>query len=100
MTTSRPIARLGDSTYGVCVCHKHPRVVSGTIITASPNTLANGRGVARLGDTVMASCGHTATIVTASPKNLANGMPIARLGDSFTGCYSGTIVTASPNNLA
>jgi uncharacterized Zn-binding protein involved in type VI secretion len=93
------IARLGDRTIGQCSCHTSTITVGGTIITASPNTIVNGMNVARLGDTVLADCGHTGTIVTSSPTNICNGAGIARLGDRTTGCYVATIITASPNDL-
>lgn len=96
---SNGIARLGDSTYGTCHCHDEPIQVSGTIISASPDTNANGRGVARLGDTVKASCGHTAIIISAKTTQFANGRGVARLGDKFTGCYIGTITSASPDTF-
>jgi len=93
---TRGIARLGDSTDGYCT--KHKRKVSGTIISASPDHQCNGRGVARLDDTVLADCGHTGTIVSASANVSCNGRGIARLGDSTTGDYQATIISASPDS--
>jgi uncharacterized Zn-binding protein involved in type VI secretion len=93
------IARLGDKLRGICKCHGSPISVTATIITASPDTFANGLGVARLGDTVKTSCGHYGKIVTASPDTFANGLGVARLGDTTSGCFIGSIITASPDTL-
>lgn len=93
------IARLGDRTMGTCSCHETPITVAGTIISASSDVIVNARGVARVGDTVQADCGHTATIITGKPNHLVNGRQVARLGDEFDGCYSGVIITASPDTF-
>lgn len=90
----RGTARLGDRTVGTCSIH--PGTIGGTIITASEDVQANSRGVARLGDTVLADCGHTAVIVTAAALTKANSRGFARLSDLVQGPeYSGTIVTCS-----
>lgn len=93
----RPIARLGDRTKGVCKGHKDPIVIGGTIVSSSDDTIANGSGIARIGDTVKADCGHTGTIISGKPDDIANGRSKARIGDSFTGVYSGNIISGSPN---
>ena len=89
------IARLGDRTHGQCSCHTSTITTGGTIVTASTDTTVNGMVVARLGDIVLADCGHTGTIVTCSQTNTCNGLGIARLGDKTQGCYVATIITAS-----
>jgi uncharacterized Zn-binding protein involved in type VI secretion len=89
------VARLGDIAFGICYCHIIPITVEGIIISASTDTYANSRGVARLGDIVFTSCGHFGTIITASTKTYANSRGIARLGDVTAGCFVGTIITAS-----
>mgnify|MGYP000072320276 CR=1 FL=1 len=91
----RGIARIGDSTFGTCYAHKHPLAIGGTIISASPDHVCNGRLVARLGDTVLADCGHTAIIVSASTNTACNNRGVARLGDSTAGAYVATIISAS-----
>lgn len=71
------IARLGDtSNHG------------GSIISASPNVIVNGRGVARVGDSH--SCpirGHGVTAIVSTPLTTAraNGQQIACVG-ATTGC--------------
>jgi uncharacterized Zn-binding protein involved in type VI secretion len=91
----RGVARLGDRTHGVCYAHKTPLTIGGSIITASSDSDCNSRGVARLGDTVQADCGHTSNIVTASENADCNGRGVARLGDNVSGVYVATIITAS-----
>jgi uncharacterized Zn-binding protein involved in type VI secretion len=96
------VARLGDTHTGVCdhglpCC---PHGVTGVISSASENVNANGRGVARLNDSVVHNCPHCGTgcVSSASGKVNVNGRGAARLGDSVT--YpggGGTIVTASEN---
>lgn len=93
----RQVARLGDPSVGVCAIHG-PR--AGNIVTASPNVFANNIPVARLGDTVLASCGHTGILVTGSPNDYANNLLVARIGDSTAGIYVATIVGASPDVFA
>jgi len=93
------VARFGDKLKGICSCHKTPIAVTATIITGSSDTFVNGYPVARLGDTVKATCGHTGKIVTCSSTHFANGLGVARLGDSTSGCFKGTIITASPDTL-
>lgn len=91
----RGIARLGDSTFGICYAHNHPIMVGGTIISGSMDHACNGRPVARLGDTVLANCGHTAIIISASMNTDCNNRGVARLGDSTAGSYVATIISAS-----
>jgi uncharacterized Zn-binding protein involved in type VI secretion len=91
------VARHTDDTIGICyVCEFTPQR-AGTITGHSTDVIVNGLGVARLGDIVTASCGHTGTINTASSTVYANGIKVARKGDSFTGNYVGTIIEGSPN---
>ena len=94
------VARLGDRTQGTCSCHLVPINVGGSITTASPDVFANGIAVARIGDTVLADCGHTGTIVSASPDVYANVKKIARVGDQTEGCYVAVIIAGSPNVYA
>ena len=80
-----------------------PHGVSGPIVSCSPDVLANGIAVARLGDGVSHNCPHcgTGNISSASGTVKANGIGVARLGDSVT--YpggGGTIVSASPDVFA
>ncbi len=75
------VARLGDaSSHG------------GTIISASSNLSADGKGVARAGD--QHSCpisGHGITPLSSSSTNTNGGKSIVRVGDT-AGC--GAVITA------
>lgn len=101
---SRGIARLGDRAQGVCShpSHSSPISVGGTIITASPDTNANNRGVARVNDLVRTDCGHTDKILTGSPDTNANNRAVARLNDliGVDGIYNARIISASPDTNA
>ena len=95
----RGIARLGDCTHGTCYAHSTPLQITGKIISASSDTLCDNLGIARLGDTVLADCGHTGTIISASDNALCNDLGIARLGDSIAGKYIATIISASTSTF-
>lgn len=94
------LARIGDRTDGTCFAHVPPLGTGGTIVTGSPDTLTNNLLQARLGDTVLADCGHKGTIVTSSSTVFCNHLGVARLGDRTTGDYVATIVTASSDSFA
>lgn len=82
---SYPVARLGDtSDHG------------GTIVSASPDTFANGIAIARSGD--MHSCpiaGHGVTAITSSSTTLVNQKGVVRATVDQAGCGA-KIVTGSP----
>ena len=93
------IARVGDVWTGICKCHESPIKVSGTIVSGSGTNFADGIPVARIGDVVISSCGHSATIIAGSPTSTADGIPIARIGDPVaSGCISGIIISGSATN--
>lgn len=80
----KPFILLGDST-------DH----GGKVIEGSPQSLVDGKPIARVGDKVTCpSKGHggTTTIVTGDPTCLIDGKPAARHGDK-TAC--GAILIAS-----
>lgn len=81
------VARIGDQgSHG------------GVIITGSPDTFANLRNVARIGDTYLCAIHGPNPIVTGSPDTFANLRNVARIGDS-TACGA-VIVTGSPDTYA
>ena len=52
-----PVARIGDSTFGLCIhpIHKKgPKYFSGTIISGAPTVFVNNRPVAIVGSLVLA----------------------------------------------
>lgn len=96
------VARIGDKHVGTCnhglKCCPHP--VSGVITAGSGDVLANGLGVARVGDAVDCTCPHCGAgeIKTGSPKHNANGIAMARIGDEVLyGAGKGYIISGSPN---
>lgn len=91
------IARVGDPWSGTCKCHSSPISVTGEIITGSPDHFYGGPAVARIGDIVKATCGHTGEIVTGSSTNFSNGLAKAHVGSETDGiCLEGTIIAGSP----
>ena len=90
---NKQIARVGDTTHGTCYRHTKPITVDGTITTGANGFTGDGKALARVGDTVTASCGHTGIINSGASKATCNGRPIARVGDTFTGDYVGNITS-------
>ena len=100
---ARPIARIGDRTFGTCYHPSHrPLQIGGTIITGSPDVLTNDRPTARITDLVRTDCGHIGVIITGSKKDIANDKLVARIGDltDQRAPYKATIVTGSPDTFA
>lgn len=97
----RQIARIGDRVQGLCShpSHDKPIVTGGTIITGSPDVSCGGRGVARMGDSVLTDCGHTAVIITAAGNLTANSRPTARSGDLVRGDFDGNIISGYEKSI-
>ena len=89
--------RFGDLTITLCACHNPPHVVTGIIVTSSPDVLINGRGNARAGDIALNSCGTITVIATYSDNVITNNLQVARINDIVIGCTIGNIVTSSEN---
>lgn len=87
------VARVGDSCSVICSVHG---ARTATIITGSSNVF-NGVAIARKGDTVRATCGHTGIITSGSATVFVNGLEVARVGDTIGSgiLVSGTITTGS-----
>jgi|TARA_B110000879_G_C10901532_1_gene404677 uncharacterized Zn-binding protein involved in type VI secretion len=95
---SKGSARLGDITDGICTAHNTPLKTKGKITTASGDTNINSKGAARLGDRVVADCGHISKIVSASGDTNINNQGAVRLGDKVGGGpYIATIISVSPD---
>lgn len=92
-----PIAALSNIGIGTCTCHSGPISQSGSIVQGSPTVFAGGRPVARIGDIILAGCGHTGTIVTGAATVNANSISVAVLTSQFVGCFSGQIIDGIPN---
>lgn len=94
------VARIDDPWSGICKCHSPPISVSGKIITGSPDHFSGGPAVARIGDTVKATCGHTGKIVTGSSTNFTNGKGKAYVGSETDGvCLIGKITAGNPTHI-
>lgn len=88
------LAHIGDSVVGVCSCSSPPYPDVGTIVTGSTMCMDTGRGFARIGDSVVFSCG-TSVISSSATRHLSMGQPVARMGDAVVGCGNGTIISIS-----
>jgi uncharacterized Zn-binding protein involved in type VI secretion len=80
----RPIIRVGD-----------PGSHGGVVTTGSPDTFANQRRVARVGDTYACPVHGPNPIATGSPDTFANQRRVARVGD-VTACGA-VLVDGSPD---
>lgn len=78
------IIRIGD-----------PGSHGGSVTTGSPDTFANGKKVARVGDTYSCPIHGANPIVTGSADTTANGQAVARVGDT-TAC--GATLQAGSSN--
>lgn len=91
-----PAANVGKTVVGTCFSHPIPLAVTGTIIQGAATVLAEGSPAARIGDTVILSCGHSAIIVSGSPTVFAEGVPFSRITDTVTGPCVCTIISGCP----
>jgi uncharacterized Zn-binding protein involved in type VI secretion len=78
------IARVGDA-----ISH------GGSIIQGSDRCFANGRAIARLGDSVVCAIHGNQIIVSADDNVFVDGIAVARIGDSVS--CGATIIEGSPN---
>jgi len=90
-----PVAIISSVGVGVCSCHKSPQSTSGTVIQGSGTVLANGMGVARIGDMIVANCGHTGTLIQGSGTVTAEGIGVSALTSMFVGCFTGNIISGA-----
>jgi uncharacterized Zn-binding protein involved in type VI secretion len=90
---------MSDMGLGIDGCHSGDDKVgvTGIIIQGAASVMANGLPVARMGDIVMRSDGHSGIIIQGAATVIVNGLPVARMGDEFTGCFTGIIIGGSPN---
>jgi len=95
------VARMGDMCIGTCCCHSKPtcRTKTGRIIVSSADQYSGSRGVGKMTNLVLLTCGHVSKIVVSSSKNTSNALGKGRVGDMIVGCYkSGRIITSSTNH--
>lgn len=86
------LARNGDGTDGICYAHDPSLHTGGHIQATAVKSSSSGKRIARLGDPVLADCGHYGHISTASTVVIVEGIRAARLGDHTTGDYVATII--------
>ena len=67
----------------------------GSVTTGSPDVIANGKAVARVGDTYACPIHGSNPIATGSGDTFANGKAVARVGDT-TACGA-SLQAGSPN---
>jgi uncharacterized Zn-binding protein involved in type VI secretion len=91
------VARVGDHVAGTCPQHIVPVSYTGTWTSGSGSATANGKAIIRLGDTGVASCGHTFAATSASTKVSNGGVPVHRAGDAvdIIGGGPGTTIAGS-----
>jgi uncharacterized Zn-binding protein involved in type VI secretion len=89
------VCRIGDIGTGICTCHPTPISTSGVIVTGASISSVEGQNIARIGDIVLSSCGHTGIIMVGSNDSICEGSPIARVGDNFSGCFTGILVSGA-----
>jgi uncharacterized Zn-binding protein involved in type VI secretion len=98
----RQVARVGDLCRGTCYHSSHiiPYDTTAVIVEGGRITYADDdKPVARVGDRVLATCGHYGVIVTGSDTVTAENKHVARVGDSISDVdgtdFVGTIVGGS-----
>ncbi len=91
-----PVARVGDIGVGDDKCHSSTKKdVTGIIVSGAGTVTAEGPPVARVGDIVVRSDGHTGVIISGAGTVTAEGPPVATVTSYFTGCFSGMIITGA-----
>lgn len=89
----RLLARIGDLTVGVCICHDPTIPMVGFIVSGSPDVNVENRPQSRIGDIVVGACGHVGILVTGAARTRVNNRPPCRVGDQTTGCLITNVVT-------
>ena len=101
--TVRQIARVGDQSTGTCPLHAGGQAYTATWSTVhSPTSTADGQYIIRVGDTTLASCGHTLWATIGASGIDDYGAKIHRQGDDCStlgpsGATTGYTIQGSPN---
>lgn len=91
-------ARDHDSTHGICYhsSHNPPLETDGYIIASGSTVTINNQIMARVGDAVLANCGHISYIIGSSGTVGSENKQMARIGDSVgNGPYIAIITSGS-----
>ncbi len=91
------VARKDDATFGTCSIDG-PQ--AGKILTSCSKTKAEGKLISRVGDIVIANCGHLGIINLGSSTIIVENKNVARKGDTFIGTYTGIIIEGAPTVIA
>lgn len=92
------IARVGDTATGTCTQHGGSIGITIVYSSGSGTSTDQGNAIIRVGDTGLASCGHTYQVTTGSSIFSNEGKAIHRVGDAgiIIGGGSFTCQTGSP----
>jgi hypothetical protein len=90
------IATITSIGTGVCWCHDDsPIDMVGMLITGASRTESEGKLMSRVGDIVLANCGHIGMMITGSVKIETEGRQQCKVADQFMGCFEGMIVSGT-----
>lgn len=90
------MAKVGDTVVGTCTCSSPPYPDIGIIASGDPTQIDTGTPIARVGDSVIFSCGAS-VIVSGSFTDFSTGSSAAKVGDTVQGCGQGVITAAGLN---
>lgn len=90
------VSRLSDIWTGFCCCHSGSILISGRVITSSPNQKSGKFKNAKMIDLVIGDCNHVGIIVTGSSSNTTNSLGKAAIGSLVSGCAVGLVITGNP----
>lgn len=95
---TQPVCRVGDAIVGVCFGHDGPISVTGVWVSGSGQLSDENKPVIRVGDTGIASCGHTFEAISGSSTTTDENKPVHRVSDAIKLSPGGTgvSVTGSP----
>jgi uncharacterized Zn-binding protein involved in type VI secretion len=98
-----PVTRLGDRAVAYVVCGEHIVFVGGHVRRAAISTFANGRPIARFGDTVQYGCGRVGQITQRVARRTyvqARRAALYNSGVTGPGIVRGWIIQGSPDTFA
>jgi len=94
MNNALMLSRIGDICVGICTCCKGDPDTTGVIVTGSETITCEESNVSRIGDIVVAPCGHTGVIITGA-STATSESELARIGDFVTGCLEMIAITGA-----
>ena len=95
------ICRVGDVGVGVCFGHDSPTPFVTVFMTGDGVVEVEGRGMVRVGDIGLCSCGHVSIAAAgAAVSQGSNGAAPHRIGDPGVSSGPGTYVATSGSAIA